>query len=198
MRFKIFGTEIYVSFLFAAIITVMLAVDRTGLVIPSMFAVFMHELGHLFAMWVLESSPKQIRLIPASVQVVRKADSFRRSGESAVALSGPAVNIILFVSLYINYVSFKNETSLCYALLNLVIGLFNLIPVMGLDGGTVLFNILCKRKSVEKAVFIMRAITVVTAITVVSAGVILALRHKFNISVFIIGVYLFVMSLIKM
>lgn len=198
MRFRIFGTEIYVSFLFAAIITVMLAVDRTGFVIPSLFAVFMHELGHLFAMWVFESSPKQIRLIPASVQVVRKADSVKRSGETAVALSGPIVNIILFVSLYINYVSFKNEISLYYALLNLVIGLFNLIPVMGLDGGTVLFNILCRKKSVEKAVAVMRTITILTAVLVIAVGVVLALRHKFNLSVFIIGVYLFVMSLIKM
>ena len=144
MRFKLFGTEIYISFLFAAVIAVMLACDRTGLALPSLFAVFMHEAGHLFCMWALDTSPKSVRLIPASVQITRSITSSYKK-DTAVALCGPIVNFVLFASLYFNYLAFGNKATLCYALLNLIIGVFNMLPVKGLDGGTVLYSILAKR-----------------------------------------------------
>ena len=59
LKFRLFGTEVYISFLFMAVITIMLATDRTGLILPSLFAIIMHEAGHLFAMWLLECAPKQ-------------------------------------------------------------------------------------------------------------------------------------------
>ena len=197
MRFKLFGTEIYVSFLFAAVITVMLATDRTGLVLPALFAVFMHEIGHLFAMWVAECAPKQIRLIPASVQIVRGLPK-RKGGELTVALCGPAANIILFITLYINYASFGNETSLYYALLNLVIGVFNLLPMNGLDGGTVLYLMLCRKHEIYRAALIMRIITAVSAAAVLVTAVLMAINGKINISLFIIGIYFLITALIKM
>ena len=70
MRFSLFGTKIYISFFFCAVFTLMLAFDRTGLILPTFFAVVVHEIGHLFAMWALDCEPKQIKLIPSSVQVV--------------------------------------------------------------------------------------------------------------------------------
>ena len=123
MKFRLFGTEIYISFLFAAVITVMLATDKTGLIIPALFAVIMHEIGHLFAMWVLECAPKRIKLIPASVQIT-SSFSGRYKNDIIVAVCGPAVNFVLFFTLYFNYLAFKNQLVLYCALLNLIIGLF--------------------------------------------------------------------------
>lgn len=59
MKFKFLGIEIYVSFLFAAILVIMLATDRTGLLLPSLFAIFVHEAAHLFAMWIVDCTPKK-------------------------------------------------------------------------------------------------------------------------------------------
>ena len=53
MSFKVFGIEIYVSFYFLAIITIMLYTDKTGLASVMLFAIFLHELGHIFAMILL-------------------------------------------------------------------------------------------------------------------------------------------------
>jgi len=197
MRFKLFGTEIYISFLFAGIITVMLATDRTGLVLPSIFAVLMHEIGHLFAMWVLECAPKQIRLIPASVQIT---SSFSRKykNDIIVALSGPIVNLVLFLTLYFNYLAFKNELTLHYALLNLIICIFNSLPVLGLDGGTVLYSVLAKKTDLNRAQLTVKIITAVVAVTVLIFAVILTAKHKINISLYIIGIYLLISCIIKM
>ncbi len=95
MRFRLFGTEIYVSFLFCAVIAFMLATDRTGLCIPTIFAIFIHETGHLFAMWVCECQPKSIMLVPASVKITRAFPKVK-NGEIIIALSGPLSNIVIF------------------------------------------------------------------------------------------------------
>lgn len=196
MRFKFLGTEIYVSFLFMAVITVMLATDRTGMILPTLFAVIMHETGHLFAMWVLDCAPKQIRLIPASVQITADITN-RYKTDIAVSLCGPLTNLLLFFVLYFNYLAFKNEITLCYALINLIIALFNLLPVTGLDGGTVLFSVLAKRLEYNRARLIVRIITITVAAAVLFVGVMFTLRGKLNISIYILGIYLLIMSILK-
>ena len=196
MRFKLFGTEFYISFLFAAVITAMLVFDRTGFILPLLFAVLVHELGHLAAMWVLDCAPKQIRLVPAAVEITTKLQSGGRY-EIFIALCGPAINLLLFAILFVNYLAFGNEGYLTVGFINLLIGLFNLLPVTGLDGGTVLFNILCRKAEPSRAALIMRIINLSVALAALVIAVTLCFKGQFNLSFFILALYLAVMSIIK-
>jgi len=137
MRFKLLGTEIYISFLFAAVIVLMLSFDRTGLVVPTALAVMIHEFGHLLAMWAAGCAPKSIRLIPASVQIIRSF-SVSSGAEIAILLSGPTANVSVFLALYLNTRFFGNENIYAFGVLNLIIALFNLLPVHPLDGSRIL------------------------------------------------------------
>lgn len=196
MKFKFLGTQVYVSFLFMAVITVMLATDKTGYMLPSLFAIIMHESGHLFAMWVMDVAPKQIKLIPASVQIT--ADITRRyKTDIAVSICGPLTNLVLFVVLYFNFISFKNEAVLLYALINLIIGAFNLLPVTGLDGGTILFSVLARRMDYNRARCILRIITLILSATMLFLGVMFTLRGKINVSVYILGLYFLIMGILR-
>ena len=197
MKLKLLGTEIYISFLFMAVICVMLATDRTGLLLPTLFAVLMHEIGHLFAMWVLDCSPKQIKLIPASVQITAPLTS-KYKNDIIIAIIGPVVNLLLFFVLYINFLCFKNSIILNYALINLLITIFNLMPVIGLDGGTILFSVLAKKTEYNKAILTLKIITLIVAAAVIFLAVTLTIRGKINISLYIIGIYLVIASIIKM
>lgn len=196
MRFKLFGTEFYISFLFAAVITAMLVFDRTGFILPLLFAVLVHELGHLAAMWVLDCAPKRIRLVPAAVEITTKLQSGGRY-EIFIALCGPAINLLLFAILFVNYLAFSNDSYLTVGLINLLIGLFNLLPVTGLDGGTVLFNILCRKAEPSRAALIMRIINFSVALSALVIAVTLCFKGQFNLSFFILALYLAVMSIIK-
>ena len=196
MRFKLFGTEFYISFLFAAVITAMLVFDRTGFILPLLFAVLVHELGHLAAMWVLDCAPKRIRLVPAAVEITTKLPSGGKY-EIFIALCGPAINLLLFATLFVNYLAFGNEGYLTVGLINLLIGLFNLLPVTGLDGGTVLFNILCRKAEPSRAALIMRIINFSVALAALVIAVTLCFKGQFNLSFFILALYLTVMSVIK-
>lgn len=196
MSFRLFGTKIYVSFFFCAVFTVMLAFDRTGLILPTFFAVLAHETGHIFAMWLLDCEPKQIRLIPASIQVV-SSFSNRYRNDIIVALFGPLLNFVLFATLIFNYFAFKNQLVLYYALLNLIVGVFNSLPVLGLDGGTILYSVLAKRGDNARAELTVKLITIVTAIVIMAAAIYFTIKGRFNLSFYIISIYLFIISLIK-
>ncbi len=197
MKFKLFGIQVYVSFLFLAVITVMLATDKTGFALPLLLAVTLHECGHIFMMWILDCSPKAIKLISASVQIT---SSFSRGykNDILVSLSGPAVNLLIFATLYYNYLCFGNKTTLVFSLVNLLIGIFNLLPVKGLDGGTVLFSVLCKHTDINKACLLLKFVTVIFAVAIIIMAVLFTIKGKINISLYIMGIYLLIASLIKM
>lgn len=196
MRIKFLGTEIYISFLFCAVLCLMLIFDRTGLIIPTLFAVFIHESGHLLAMWAADCQPRAIRLIPTSVQIVREF-SCKKRAEIAISICGPAANLILFFVLLINYLVFASQQSLVFAVINVVMAAFNLLPVLGLDGGTLLIECLSRFTDIYKAESIVRLITAIFAFAAFLIGVYLWVSGKANISIFIMATYLTICALIK-
>ncbi len=196
MRFKFFGIEIYISFLFVAIICLAIATDRTGLCLPTFFAVLLHESGHLIAMWICDCQPRSVKLVPASVSITRKFP-LKPYKEGIIAIAGPIVNILMFFSLYINYKFSGFQSSLDGALINLLVGLFNLLPVCGLDGGTILSLMLEKFVSFQKAQSIVKIITVVSALAFLCLGITLLINGKNNISVLVLALYLLLSAFIK-
>ena len=197
MKFKFLGTNVYVSFLFAATVAFMLATDRTGIMLPTLFAVLLHESGHLFSMWAGDCAPKEIRLIPASVQII---ESFPRSNalHVGIILGGPLANIAVGGAVFINYYLTGSNVSLRFALLNAVLAVFNLLPVSGLDGGRLFCIFLCRKRDLYSALRIVKTVSIILAAAVFIFGVILGIGGKLNISVFITALYLAVCTLIKM
>ena len=195
MKIKLFGTKIYLSFFFCAVFTIMLATDKTGFILPTFFAVIMHEIGHLFAMWVLDCQPKQIDITPASLKIV-SGFSKQYKNDILIAAFGPCVNYVLFFTLYFNYLAFENKLTLYYALLNLIVGLFNSLPVSGLDGGTVLCSILAKKYDISRALLTVKIVSLIIATLIIAIGIVLTVKGNLNISIYIIGIYLLIMGLI--
>ena len=93
MIFKIFSTKVYVSVLFVAVIIFMLCIDKTGLAPLCFLSVFIHELSHLLWMKKENCAPKEIRLTPASVGIIRDFNC-SISAERKIALAGPIINLI--------------------------------------------------------------------------------------------------------
>ena len=195
MKIKLFGTKIYISFLFAATLSLMLATDKTGLIIPTLFAVLIHETGHLLAMWAADCAPKEIRLIPASVQIV---ESFPKTNAAQVGIiiCGPLCNAAVGAALFLNY-RLGVDISLKFALLNIILAVFNLLPVSGLDGGRLIEMIIAKKKELYTAERTVKLLTIIFSAVIVLFGIGLLLNGRANISVFIVALYLAVCALIK-
>lgn len=196
MKVSLFGTKIYISFLFTATLSLMLATDRTGLVVPTLFAVLIHEMGHLIAMWAADCAPLEIRLIPASVQIVEKYGAPTKK-QAGIIICGPLANIAVATALFINFHLGGYDISLKFALLNAILAVFNMLPVSGLDGGRLLELILCRHTDLYSALKTVRIVTLVLAVALFFGGVFLILRGDVNISVFIVALYLGICALMK-
>lgn len=196
MFFKILNTKIRISYFFITLICFMLATDRTGYLIPCIIAIILHELGHLFTMWIFECAPKEINLVPTSIEIVRSF-AIKPYGETIISLMGPIVNLFIALIFYINYLYFKSNFLIVFSLLNFIIGIYNLLPVKSLDGGTVLFNCISKKHGLEVANKVLTIITLICGFIILTLAIFLLINGNFNPSIFIISIYILISALLK-
>ncbi len=196
MKFKIFGINIKVSFLFCAIMCVLMLSDKTGLIAPMLLAVFIHELGHLLVMKYYGCAPNEIRLIPGSIRILSPVCTEKHS--VIISLSGPIVNILIFVIVYFSSLILCVDYYLDFAFINLIYGVFNLLPFYSLDGGSALEEIISNKVGGVKANKIIKSITVMGALCLIFTFVILAVKGNINYSVLVLSLYLILSVFIKL
>lgn len=102
--------------------------DRSLLVPLALSACALHELGHICAIRLLGGEIKGLRLTAIGAELLLDGPlSYWQEGLSALA--GPAVNLFLSLAFC------GLQGGVTFAGLNLVLALFNLLPVGRLDGG---------------------------------------------------------------
>lgn len=157
-----------------------------------------HELGHLLAGIFLKMKPEKIEIMPFGLSVQFKLlpedynnkimkSNILQIKKIIIALSGPIINCIIIIIAYFLELSITIKSMIIYS--NIIIVMFNLIPIYPLDGGRILkgiLNIIYGNLKTEK---IMNRISNITMIfiTVICAFIIYILR---NIAIIITLVYL--------
>lgn len=179
---RFLGVEISFQFYYFALLTIVLIFDKSGGIFCCFFSSFFHEIGHLLAILVLKQKVDRIEFSLFDIKI--KSNYYVSfSKELIITLSGVAFNFILFL--------FFIRTIKLFALANLFIGIFNLLPVSTLDGGQAINIILNKFISEEKSVIILNILTVIFAIPIFTLGIIVLFNTGYNFSFLLLGVYLF-------
>lgn len=169
-----------------------------------MYAILMifaliHELGHLCAGVILGFKPESIKINPFGFQVsfktrVEDYNKHVKKGNELclkkiiIASAGPLVNLfIVLICLLIHKDLIISKEIIIYS--NLLLAIFNLLPIYPLDGGRILkqiIHILKGKKEAHKIVNTISKITVI-ALTIMISIVILYIH---NIALIIIISYL--------
>ncbi|MFS0872737.1 M50 family metallopeptidase [Paenibacillus xylanilyticus] len=124
-------------------VIIMLASLATGHFIEliTLFAiVFIHECGHAAAAALLGCRVLSIQMLPfGGVAVIEDGGRLTAGREIVIALAGPLQNMLMVgITLLLQYANLGDPVFLAYIIQgNLMIALFNLLPVLPLDGGKI-------------------------------------------------------------
>ncbi|MBQ9919429.1 MAG: hypothetical protein IJO49_01240 [Clostridia bacterium] len=196
INFAVFGINFGISVGFMGVVCLMLYVDRFGLMLPTIMAIILHELGHLTILLAYNQKPKRVEIKVGAVAIIGKF-VLNKKRELLMLCFGSAFNFIFGTAFYICHILFKNQYLLNCSLVMLVVGVLNLLPIIGLDGGDILKLILLNFLKIKAVNFIIYLLSLFTAFLIVVFGGYVFLDTKSNISLILFGIYLFLGILIS-
>ena len=165
---------------------------------------FLHELAHMLISLILGFKPRSMEIMPFgfSLNLTPKKGDFEIKIKKSnlvelkyiyVAIAGPLLNLI--IAAVFSYISLKVNSEIIDLITysNLIIFIFNLIPIYPLDGGRVLYSALKINKGdiiAEKHMNIIKETTIIL-LTIISSILILYLK---NIAILFIIIYLWILT----
>ena len=190
MSLRIKDFTIRVSFSSVALIALVVLSGVNSGYLLCFISVIFHELGHLAALLLCGGSISGISLTAFNVTIIEKQRYYLSLGRDLICtFAGPFANLVLCV---LTFGLFRE-----FAIINLCICVFNLLPASSLDGGQALYLMLCRRFDNLKSALIVDIITVVTSSLLFFFGIIILLNNKFNFSLLFISLYLFLTVFLK-
>ena len=185
------GNFLKINVLIVPIIYAAIRFDYLNLILAAYITALMHEFFHIAAMKILKVPVKEIIIQPFGICAVMKAASAENSKkELAIALAGPFFNFsaVLFFLMFKSIISYEKYEF--FILLNLAMGIFNLIPALPLDGGRALKAIISLNSGVIRAYNFMIALSriIIFALLFLSAAALIL--SPFNFQLILTGVFL--------
>ena len=164
-----------------------------------MFFAFLHELGHLCTGLALGFKPKIMKMTPFGFQIAFKTciedynKKIKQGNELCIKriiiyLSGPVMNLFLILSCLLGNIELMiPKDIIIYS--NILLAIFNLLPIYPLDGGRILKEIVHifkgRKIAYQKSNFISLATVII--LTIITSILILYIH---NIAFLIILAYL--------
>jgi len=193
MNIKILNYKIHIDFSFVFFVTILFFIDKSFFIISALVASLIHELGHLVAIKKNSSTSEQLD-IDFSIFKLNIVDSHRLSKsfreDLTILISGPAFNFVVFFLFLLLSTILKNDRLHFFALENLFLFIFNLLPIAPLDGGQILFAILSFKFDFLIAQKIVSIISLSLIYIISSFGFFIFLYSKYNISVLLLSIYI--------
>ena len=185
-----------VNILFLGLLAIGVCFDPTGLLLWTVTACALHEIGHLLMMQLMRCPSGELTIGFFGAKYTLSGQT-RRSykSDALIALSGPMVNLLIFFALYI--CSFFSNAPLISAVAAVHFGIaaFNLLPVMPLDGGRAVYAVLCPFFGEERALKLLRRVSFIVLIPLAAVGLILVLNSRYNFTLLLTSLYLFALLL---
>ena len=168
--------------------TAALILDRENRIVCCFLAAILHELGHLLCMRLRSVRVRgfRLRLFDFLIEADEPGDF---SSELLITAGGPAAS---FISAAV-FMPFSPRLSLP----NLALGIFNLLPVMSLDGGRLLYLLLERRFSLRICGAVLRITTFIFMLPLSAAGIYLLMVSRYNYSLLAISLYLLAVLIVK-
>ena len=198
MQITVFGCKIYISVLFPALLSLILFFDQSGVMLFGVAAVVLHELGHLIVMLLLHLLPDEIVLQPAGIQIKRNMNTLGSGKRLLIAFAGCGANLLVATGSYFVYSQTLHQLWLLFCACNILLGVFNFLPVFGLDGYDILYILLCNMANAKAADLACKIISALVVLFILTLSIWAFCMKAINPSLLITSVYLLILLLINL
>lgn len=184
--------ELHISGGFGILLGVLLFFDDQNIIPWALLACFLHEMGHVAAIHLLGGRVQAFRLSVVGAEIVpSRAKIFSYREELFIAAAGPLVSIAAaLLSAFMARAGSSWEEGFLFAGLNVIAGLFNLLPAGPLDGGRMVRIWLLHRHSMSEGEAIYRRFTVCFSMALLFLGIYHMARLGGNLTLLCTGLWL--------
>ncbi len=177
---------------FVGVVVFYCLIERSVLPVYVVISALIHEIGHLVSMKALKYPPASFEIQPVGFKIVRQNAYGGYISDMIVAASGPLVNLLAVLVVYIFALVSRTDTAAFIIAVNLSLFAMNIIPVGILDGGRILYALLAHFFGIRAADSITPKVSVAFSIALVLVGIITFSINGYNFSLLLIGIYLLI------
>ena len=193
MVLKIKEITVEITFMFIAFISFIISLDAPSNVFITVVSSMLHEMGHLIAMISLGNKPQKVRFEFTGINIIRNQEmTICTKNEIMVSIGGPLMNALmtLFSCFLLSF--YNNQKVLTFACVNLILMIFNLLPVKKLDGGRILYFLLSTKFDFMVCSLILKVTSLFFISVMFIWGIYIFIASSYNFSLIIIAVFLLI------
>lgn len=157
-----------------------------------MIFALLHELAHMFTGIILKLKPKELRINPFGISIQFETYEPSEKKKILIAVSGPIFNI--FIAMMCCFLNLEMEIKELIIYSNILLGVFNLLPIYPLDGGRILKSILRSKYGFRETDKIINQISniLIIGLTVISSILVL-IYH--NVGLLLLLAYMWALNI---
>lgn len=172
----------FISFDFWFFVVIAIAIYLGGEALCLLLAALLHEAGHCLALAATQNSISQLRFSGCGVRITpcyRRVPSVDQ--ELIILIAGPLAGVFGAMLL--------KTTEPRFSKISLLLSIFNLLPIRGLDGGSML-SLLCEAVFDERKSYIPDIIGGAVTLSLIAVGCLSLFRERPNLPLIGVAVFL--------
>ncbi|NLP25843.1 MAG: hypothetical protein GX365_00625 [Clostridiales bacterium] len=139
IEFYIRKVKFNIEFGFLAVVALLCILDDGRYLLYGVWACIIHEVGHIVPMLLLGEKVKKVKFHAFGVNISPQNNTIRPLYQDVfIILGGAIINIILGLIVYFSDIG---TNAYIFASMNIILGLFNLLPYTSFDGGTLILTV---------------------------------------------------------
>lgn len=175
-----------ISYSFIALLCFLYFIDSSGVFIYFLIASFIHEIGHILAIYICGGKIHSLKL---SVLGANMDYSFSNitSYKTEIFINSAGILINIVTAILFSYLGINTLAGA-----SIILAIFNSLPIMPLDGGKILTNIFSYFYDPYISEIILYIVSIILAFILLILGVYILIISKYNISILLIGVFMLI------